>query len=217
MAFPSSATDRAAFAERVRGALEGCCPDSRAELAGSLGAGTADAFSDLDILWVVPDGRFPDCLEQAVAALAAVQPVGSVRHDPDFHRSDRRRLLFVRFTGVPLFWRLDLDVRTASVAGDPDYDTGNPAARAREGEWSRPASALANALGAVKAVARGRDAAARGLLDRGFARIGEPDRATGAWVADVDRLARAAVRHEPDLADLAAQITALAARQLGGT
>jgi hypothetical protein len=62
--------------------------------------------------------RFEPCGE--------VRPVDSVRSDPGFHRSDRRRLLFVRFTGVPPFWRLDLDVRTASVADDPHYDCAEP-------------------------------------------------------------------------------------------
>ncbi|MEV6129031.1 hypothetical protein AB0M05_19690 [Streptomyces violaceusniger] len=120
-----------------------------------------------------------------------------------------------RVGAVPLFWRLDLDVRTASVADDPHYDAGNPAARAREGEWSRPASALANAIGVVKAVARKRDTEARGLLDRGFARIGEGDRATGAWANDVARLARAAALRDSSLSDLSAQVTALAVRHLG--
>ncbi|MEU8976939.1 hypothetical protein AB0D11_48905, partial [Streptomyces monashensis] len=128
-----------------------------------MGSGTADAFSDVDIAWVVPDAQFPDCLARTVEALGEVRPVDSVRIDPDFYRCDRRRLLFVRFAGLPLFWRLDLDVRTASVADDPHYDVGNPAARAREGEWSRLAGALANAVGAVKAVARKRDDEARGL------------------------------------------------------
>ncbi|MGW1173717.1 hypothetical protein ACWD4P_08335 [Kitasatospora sp. NPDC002543] len=208
-------TDRAALAAEVCVALTRCCPDSRTEPVGSMGSGTADSFSDIDIAWVVPDARFPDCLARLVGALGEVRPVESVRVDPDFYRSDRRRLLFVRFVGLPLFWRLDLDVRTASIAGDPRYDEGNPAARAREGEWSRPASALANAVGAVKAVARKRDDDARGLLDRGFARIGADDRATGAWADDVTRLAHAAALRDPSLTDLAAQVTALAARHLG--
>ncbi|MFJ1998507.1 hypothetical protein [Streptomyces asiaticus] len=137
------------------------------------------------------------------------------RSDPDFHRSDRRRLLFVRFAGVPLFWRLDLDIRTASIADDPHYDAENPAARARDDEWSRPASALANAVGAVKAAARKRDDEACGLLDRGFARIGEDDRATGDWADDVTRLAHAAALRDSALTGLAAQVTELAARHLG--
>ncbi|WP_413812412.1 hypothetical protein [Streptomyces sp. OE57] len=67
----------------------------------------------------MPDAWFPDCPARGVEALGEVEPVDSVRSDPDFHRSDRRRLLFVRFAGVPLFWRFDLDVRTASAADDP--------------------------------------------------------------------------------------------------
>ncbi|MEU9099974.1 hypothetical protein AB0D31_20245, partial [Streptomyces sp. NPDC048361] len=56
---------------------------------------------------------------------------------------------------------------------------------------------------------------ARGLLDRGFARIEDEDRATGAWANDVVRLARAAARRDSSLTDLAAQVTTLAARHLG--
>ena len=186
-------------------------------MIGSLASGAADAFSDIDVEWVVPDAQFPGCLARVAEALGEVQPVAGIRGDPDFHHSDRRRVLFVRFTNVPLFWRLDLSVRAASVADDPQYDVGNPAARAREDEWSRPASALANALGAVKAAARKRDDVARGLLDRGFARISEEDRASGAWVDDVTRLAHAAVRRDPSLTDQADQVIALAARHLGGS
>lgn len=210
-------TDRAALAAEVCTALKRCCPGSSAEPTGSLASGKADSFSDIDIAWVVPDARFPDCLARGVEALGEVRPLDSVRSDPDFHRSDRRRLLFARFAGVPLFWRLDLDVRTASVADDPLYDAGNPAARAREDEWSRPASALANAVGAVKAAARKREDEARGLLDRGFARISEDDRATGDWAADVTRLAHAAALRDSALTDLAAQVIELAARHLGGS
>ncbi|WP_406503052.1 hypothetical protein [Streptomyces sp. NBC_00212] len=186
----ASQTDRAALAAEVCLALRRCCPGSSAELISSLASGTADAFSDIDVTWVVPDAQFPDCLARVMEALGEIQPAGGIRSDPDFHRSDRRRLLLVRFAGVPLFWRLDPGVRTASVADDLHYDAGNPAARAGEGEWSRPASALANAVGAVKAAARQQDDEARGLLDRRFARIGEDDRATGAWVNNVARLAR---------------------------
>jgi hypothetical protein len=128
--------------------------------------------------------------------------VAAVRFSPDFLHSPVQRLVFVRFEGVPLFWRLDLDVRTEAADDRP--------APAAEGEWSRPASALANALGAVKAVARGRLDDARGLLDRGFERLGSADRATGDWAADIARLATACSRGEPEPAGLAAEIVALA-------
>lgn len=208
-------TDRATLAAAVRSALEAACPGSRATLIGSLAAGTADAFSDIDVEWVVPDARFLASVTAAPEALARLRPVAAVRSDPEFHHSDRRRLLFVRFADVPLFWRLDLSVRAESIAHEADYDAGNPAARAEEGEWSRPASALANALGAVKAVGRRRPDDARGLLDRGFARIGEDDRATGDWAADITRLARAAARRDPALTELSCQVAALAARTTG--
>ncbi|MFF9347035.1 hypothetical protein [Streptomyces sp. NPDC014734] len=207
--------DREDLADAVRAVLERGCPGSRATLLGSLATGKADAYSDIDIEWVVPDDRFAACLAQVGALLRLVHPVAEVRVDPDFLRSDRRRLLFVRFEQVPLFWRLDLSVRARSVADETDYDEGNPAARAHEGEWSRPASALANAIGAVKAAARHRNGDAHGLVDRGFARIGEADSATGAWTDDIKRLARAAARREPRLATLAQRVAALADEHLG--
>ena len=210
-------TDRAALAEQACAALEAGCPGSRARLIGSLAAGTADVFSDIDVEWVVPDAQFSAGVALAPQALGRLRPIADVRSDPDFHHSDRRRLLFVRFDGVPLFWRLDLSVRAASIADDEGYDVGNPAAWAGEDEWSRPASALANAIGAVKAVARRRSREAGGLLDRGFARIGEDDRATGDWSADVARLARAAALRDPSLADLSDQVVALAARHIDGS
>lgn len=205
---------RDAPASAIRAALERACPGSRTALRGSLASGTADAFSDIDVEWIVPDVRFTACVESAGPALSEAHPVAEVRTDPDLAHSDRRRLLFVRFEGVPLFWRLDLDVRAESVAGDPDYDAGNPRVRAADDEWSRPASALANATAAIKAVARGKPDTARGLLNRGFARITEPAEATGAWTADITHLAEAAAAREPRLRDLAGQITALAAETL---
>jgi hypothetical protein len=207
-------TDRAEFASRVCAALETSCAGSRAGLRGSLARGRGDAYSDIDLEWVVPDAEFARCVTPARVreVLGGVRAVADLRVDPDHYRSDRRRLLFVRFAGVPLLWRLDLSVRAASVAGDAAYDDGNPAARAHEGEWSRPASALANAIGAVKAVARHRPDDARGLLDRGFTRICEADRATGAWPADIARLARAAARRDPSLTALAEEIVTLADR-----
>lgn len=60
-------------------------------------------------------------------------------------------------------------------------------------------------------MARRRPQDARGLLDRGFDRIGVDDRATGAWTDDIARLARASADQEPALTALAAQVVALAA------
>ena len=94
----------------------------------------------------------------------------SLRIDPDLSRSDWRRLVFVRLTGVPLFWRVDLDIRANSVAANDSYDDGNPAARSESG-WSRPASAIENAIAAIKAAVRRQGDVASGLLSRGYRRI----------------------------------------------
>ena len=74
---------RADLAAAVRAALESSCPGSRTELLGSLAHGTADAYSDIDLRWVVPDEAFPGCLEPGLTALGEVQPVEMVRFDPD--------------------------------------------------------------------------------------------------------------------------------------
>ncbi|WP_406448968.1 nucleotidyltransferase domain-containing protein [Streptomyces sp. NBC_00876] len=199
---------RAALAERILAALAGRCPGSEAELRGSLARGTADAYSDIDLAWIVPDDRFEDCAAAAAEVLGTVRAVRSVRADPDLLNSRKRRLLFVDFDGLPLFWRLDLEITARSVAGLPGYDQDNPAAHGDD--WSRPASALANAVAAVKAVLRGQPRTARGLLERGFARIGAADAVTGDWAGDITRLAEAAAVSEPALGPLAERVRDLA-------
>ncbi|MGK5554645.1 ankyrin repeat domain-containing protein [Actinomadura kijaniata] len=168
--------DRARLAEQVRAALTAACPGSRAELTGSLAAGRGDLYSDIDVRWVVPDAAFARAVAEARDVLGAVQPVDELRvaSGPS---PGGRRLLSVRFRDVPLLWRLDLDVRAASAADGPDRGS---------------AGALDDVLDAVRALARDRPGEARGLLDRGFARLGSDDRATGRWLDDVARLARAA-------------------------
>lgn len=184
-------------------ALTGGCPGSRVDLRGSLAAGTADEYSDIDLAWTVPDERFAGAVAQVGELLDEVHHVQSVRSDPDFQRSEKRRLLFVLFQDLPLFWRLDLEVWAASVAGDTAYDVGNHGARGDD--WSPGASALANAVAVVKALRRGRSDDARGLLDRGLVRVGA-GAATGDWAADLQRLARTAVAHEPDPESLARRV-----------
>ncbi|MFJ6573076.1 hypothetical protein ACIQNU_37280 [Streptomyces sp. NPDC091292] len=201
------AARRDALAEEFRRALGAYRPGCRAVPLGSLAAGTADAYSDIDLLWVVPDEIFGACVAGAADCLGQVLPVTSLRADPDLQRSAKHRLLFVTFTGLPLFWRLDLVVRAASVADDDRFDVGNPAARGDD--WSPAASALANAVASVKAVCRDRPELAVGLLARGLHRVGAPDQVTGVWADDIARLTRAAVAADPATADLAHQVTRL--------
>ncbi len=161
---------RALLVSELRAALEAEVPGSRTSLRGSLASGMADPYSDIDICWLVPDDRFAVAVESASAAIRSAHPVLSQRIDPDLSRSDRRRLVFIRLADVPLFWRVDIDIRTSSVAANDGYDDGNPAARSKAG-WSRPASAIENAIAAIKAAVRHQGDVAIGLLSRGYARI----------------------------------------------
>lgn len=161
---------RSRLAERVMAALEKVAPGSQALLRGSLADGSADEYSDIDILWEVPDSLFKMCMDKMRQTLSKVQPIESLRSDPNFQNSKKRRLFFVRFKDVPLFWRLDLDVFAQSIKRDSEFDLDNP--EARGDDWSLAESALMNALGAVKAHLRGKDEVARELMERAYERVG---------------------------------------------
>lgn len=161
--------ERAALAQRILTALESGAPGSTAQLRGSLAEGRADPYSDIDLLWQVPDDLFQASVEHLKAILDSVQPVESLRSAPEFQRSDRRRLIFVQFEGAPLFWRVDLDVFAHSIRGDYEYDRRNEAARGDD--WSLTHSALMNAIAAVKALLRNKGEEAKQLLIRGFERV----------------------------------------------
>jgi predicted nucleotidyltransferase len=161
---------RTRLVDRILGCLEEDVHGSRALLRGSLAEGTADPYSDIDVLWEVPDSDFQWCVASLEGILSRVRPVASLRSVSDFQNSEKRRLIFVRFEGVPLFWRLDLDIFAQSIHRNPEYDVGNP--KARGSEWSPTESALMNAVAAVKAHLRGKDEQARQLLVRAYQRVG---------------------------------------------
>lgn len=163
-------SQRADLARDVLDELRQASAQSRVALRGSLASGCADQYSDIDALWELPDEDFLTCVDTISTVLARVRPVESVRSDPYFQRSQKRRLFFVRFRGVPLFWRLDLDVFATSVGRDPEYDLDN--LQARGTQWSLTESALANAVAAVKAHLRHRDTDAHALLARAYQRVG---------------------------------------------
>ena len=195
--------NRTELAGDLQAALERACPGSSADLRGSLATGTADEYSDIDLLWAVPDVEFARCAGSVAGILGTVAPVASLRSDPDFGRSSRRRLLFVRFAGLPLFWRLDLDIRAQSQVRNEDPD---PAGQG--GEWSLPESAAMNAIAAVKAIRRNKPETADDLLTRGYERIAAVD--PGGAVADrIRALAAVAAELQPDLEDLVVEIDAL--------
>lgn len=170
---PSSLEARRAFAARIAEALSRSVHGSVVELLGSLATGTDDAFSDIDLRWDVPDEQFEGAVARVSDYLSGSGEVTSLRVDPDFALSAKRRLVYARFAHVPLFWRLDLDIMARSIEGDDDYDRGNPGAR-DAASWSLTESALMNAIAAAKALARGNEDLASDLLRRGYERAGLP-------------------------------------------
>jgi hypothetical protein len=145
--------DRAELAHKVLNALRHSSPGSRAEFRGSLAQGTADQYSDIDVRWEVPDSDFPRCVTAVRSILDSVRPVESLRSDPEFQDSRKRRLFFAR-----------------SIGGDETYDVGNP--NARGSDWSATESALANAVAAIKAHLRQDDQEAHSLVTRAYHRVG---------------------------------------------
>lgn len=157
------------LAQRILDCLENAVGGSTAALRGSLGEGRADAYSDIDVLWEIPDERW-DVVEAVGDVLSAVQAVESLRSDPDLQCSRKHRLLFVRFADVPLFWRLDLEICARSIGRDHTYDLDQPSARGRDWSWTE--SALANVVAAIKAHLRADDDEGIKLLDRAAQRVG---------------------------------------------
>jgi predicted nucleotidyltransferase len=193
------------LAAELRAELEALIPDSSTAVRGSLAAKTADPYSDIDLCWVVRDETFTAAVSAAAGLAAKLPSVQAVRIDPGFARSDRRRLVFARLAEAPVFWRVDLDVRARSVAADDSYDDGNPAARDESG-WSRPASAIENAIAAIKSGVRGRADVTSGLLSRGYERIGlVPPPDTGLTEL-ITRLAESCAGLEPGLASMASEV-----------
>lgn len=197
---------RRTFASKLLGNLEDWAPGSAAELRGSMGSGNADDYSDIDIRWAVPDDTFTEAVDTVGAALSRVTAVLSLRTDPEFARSARQRLVFARLYGMPLYWRVDIDIRTNSVAAGDRCDTGHPDARSDTG-GSGPAGAIEDAVAAIRAAARGQADAADGLLRRGFERIGHDPGPTADLADAITSLADACATQEPDLRYMAAEVS----------
>jgi predicted nucleotidyltransferase len=162
---------RQELVEKIIFSLESEIPDSKASLRGSLAEGHADYFSDIDVRWVIPDVAFEKAAHNLFSILCKVKPVEKIRIDPELALSAKHRLYFVRFTELPLFWRLDLELLAESVKDTPNYGVGNPAVVDFTG-WQWEESALANAVAAIKAHNRGQQAQAQQLLQRAYQRLG---------------------------------------------
>ncbi|MFJ9854557.1 hypothetical protein [Streptomyces sp. NPDC101150] len=104
------------LAQTLRGivaALRTYCPEGRVELRGPLATATHDRYSGVDLRWTVPGERFAGVAAGVGDHLAGSHPLLTARSDPDFHHAPDRRLLTYFFRDLPLFRRLDLEIRAA--------------------------------------------------------------------------------------------------------
>jgi len=163
---------RRSLANSVTRALEDAVAGSSAGLRGSLAHGTSDPYSDIDVFWELPDSLFHDAIDDLPETLASVGPIESIRADPLLQNSDKRRLIFVQFAEVPLYWRVDIEVFAVSIARDDAYDLDN--LEARGDRWSLTHSALTNGVAALKSLLRGDAERARESLRNAYARIDQP-------------------------------------------
>jgi hypothetical protein len=178
-------------AAALRKVLESA-PGSSPRLVGSLGSGSFDEFSDIDLRWRVGDVA-AKVMSQIGEILHRVDPVALLRFDPSSDRSSDRRILFVRFAGWPLFWRVDLEIFG-------DFSAVDPVAA-----WSAQESALMNVIGALKAHRRGQPERADGLLRRGFDRLAVDDPG-GQPLTRMLALTRQAGNQAPHCATFASEI-----------
>lgn len=188
--------------ERLLATLLSTSGSAQVALVGSLGAASGDAYSDIDIVLTVDADDFGRCLAALPDALGAVQPIRLLRVDPETDALPDRRVVFALFKGLPLFWRLDLDVRASLGA------SGTPALS--DLPWSLPVSALMNGIAAVKAVARNDLPLAARLLSRAFGRI-SVEAPTGVGLTEqIIQLARACAVAESSIIDIADEVVGLA-------
>jgi hypothetical protein len=194
---------------KLRASLQGWIPGSRTELRGSLRTGTADEYSDIGICWVVPDQDFNESVDTLGAALSQCSAVLALCTDPGFAHSAERRVVFARLSRMPLFWRVDIDIRAGSAATDDHYQVGNPDAPSDTG-WPAPAGAIENAIAAIKAAARGQANTAEALLRRGCDQIAHTPYPTADLADAIAGLSHACATQEPRLARMAAEVRQLA-------
>jgi hypothetical protein len=174
-------------AHALGAALEAAVPGSEVALRGSLAAGAADRFSDINLSWLVDDLLTALDLLPA-AAERALGPLLRCREDPDTVNSHAGRVVALRFRDLPLFWRVDLEIR---ARGAQDHGPIRPGALR-----DPAASAFENAVATVKMLGRGDVPAARGLLERGHARIGTRFAGTVDAAAALHLAEEAAARDE---------------------
>jgi hypothetical protein len=180
--------------------LAAACSACEVRLIGSMAKPEdEDAFSDIDVRWALPPGQASAHLHSLRLTLQRVGTVESLRVDPDV-RPDSL-LVFVRFQGWPLWWRVDLEIHSAGLGSMaiPDADP-----------WSPHESACMGVIVTLKALARNRPEVAEGLMVRALQRVDATDVA-GDWQQRIDTLLDHLATTSPPTADLVSRT-----RQLSG-
>jgi hypothetical protein len=184
--------------------LSAACPSGEVGLIGSLArAGEADVHSDIDVRWTIPAGQASRQLASLRPTLHRVGGVESLRVDPDA-RSDTL-LVFVRFRGWPLWWRVDLEIHSAGI-GQVGVRGADP--------WSPEESACMGVVVTLKALARNRPDAAEELFVRALERADATDVA-GDWRLRTRSLLDLIVTRSPHTADLVRRTRQLSRDVLG--
>ena len=133
---------RGAAAALLLDVLAAACSAGEVCLIGSMAKPEEeDDFSDIDIRWTIPPGQASGQLQSLRQTLQRVGKVESLRVDPDV-RPDSR-LVFVRFQGWPLWWRVDLEIHSAGL-GSMGVQDSDP--------WSPHESACMGAIVTLKAL-----------------------------------------------------------------
>jgi predicted nucleotidyltransferase len=190
---------RSDLANAVVASLSGAVCGSASGLRGSLARGTSDRFSDIDIFWELPDGEFLDAIDDLPETLSVAGSIDSIRSDPLLQNSDKRQLIYVQFSHVPLFWRVDIEVFAESIDQDSSYDLDNP--NARGDDWSLTQSALMNGVAALKYLLRDDVQSASESLGRAFDRVDLPVPDQPLW-DQIDTLTEVVGRIDLDQAEL---------------
>ena len=182
---------RAEAATLLCGVLAGACTTGDVRLIGSMASpGQEDAFSDIDVRWTIPPDQAAAQFETLRATLRRVGVVESLRVDPE-PRSDWR-LVFVRFTGWPLWWRVDLEIHSGDLESRSVRDAD---------PWSPYESACMGVVVTLKALGRRRPEEAEALWARALQRVDAPDVA-GDWEQRIEVLLERLERGDPRTADL---------------
>lgn len=199
---PASRDAAAALLEDV---LLAACPAGEARLIGSMAtSGQADDVSDIDLRWTIPAGQASEPLLRSLrSTLQRVGDVESLRVNPEVR--PHVVLVFVRFRGWPLWWRVDLEIHSAGVVAR-DVAEADP--------WSPSESACMGVVVTLKALARDRPEAAEELFALALGRVDATD-VGGDWPLRLRSLLDHLATSSAPVADLVARTRRLSRAVLG--